>query len=345
MFGFLPGFVSCGQQSAAVYRSHFCGLAGMLSSEYGVWSRCLINRDSTALALLGTALSESPPQATASTCCNPLAAPRPMFRSGPAMRYAAAVTICGLAAKLEDDDDDEGVPRRILAAGLGHLLEDAFSKAAGTLHALAFPVPTVIEALHAGKNPTLPWEQSFRATGAAFGEIYAHLGTLTGSGPEARSALCRIGSSLGFLTHAKDAWDDWESDQRQGRFNPMHGLASREDRLAALSPLALAEAGQIRRAFASLPLRRHRDLLEMALVQGTHDRVNGWMSTAKRKNRVTQKGRARWWDNCDPCSGCSSGSDCGSLGRGTSVGCDLNPCDGDGCGCGGCDCPGCDCSP
>ena len=115
MFGYLPAPCRCqiGNQ-ADLYRSTFCGLCNALAGQYGQPARLLVNRDSTFVALLAAAQSPVAPTVTLSTRCQPWSRPIPVFESGFAPAFAAAVTLCGLQAKLDDEQADE---RGLRAAG------------------------------------------------------------------------------------------------------------------------------------------------------------------------------------------------------------------------------------
>lgn len=105
MFGFLgsPCHTCSSRDTHSTYRSFFCGLSGALRDDYYPAARFLVNRDSTFLSLMTASVSGQAPAPVQSTCCNPISAPRPLLKDGLHAQYAAAVTVCGLATKLEDD--------------------------------------------------------------------------------------------------------------------------------------------------------------------------------------------------------------------------------------------------
>jgi hypothetical protein len=352
MFGFLPGPTLCCSKAAACYRAHFCGLCNVLRQDYGLWARWLINRDSTFLTLLGSALSRESPAATSATCCNPWARPRDLFQTSSAARYAGAVTVCGLFAKLDDDADDERGPRRWLASAGRRACDESSARAIGVLHALDFPVGDVMRSLQADAaqskfTPSLPVAAA--PTSHAYGEIVAHVGQLTDSAPSVIDALRDIGRRLGFLIYTKDAWDDWEKDRRHGRFNPLHALADEDERRTVVLPLVTQALDSLRNSFAALPLHRNRDLLSSMLVDGAEEGVRQSIhikradeeSRRRRRERRNKEegGCCRHCDGgCDCCDCCRLGKSCGSGSKGGNSMCDCNPCDGDGCECCGCDC-------
>lgn len=364
MFGFLPGPVACCAKAAATYRAHFCGLCNTLRQDYGLWARWLINRDCTFLALLGTAQTKDSPRPTLATCCNPWAAPRRLVQDSHAVRYAAAVTLCGLAAKLEDDAEDERGPRRWLAMAGRRACEESTSRAVGLLHALDFPVGRVMQALHAtpcGAHGGSGLHEAAAPTSLAYGEIVAHTGVLAGVSQAVLPALREIGTQLGFLIYAKDAWDDWEQDHRRRRFNPLHRFARSDQRREALIPPVRDAMASMRAALDRVPLSRNRDMLYDILVTGTEAAADRWLQiredapgsreeveAEKQKKADQRRKKRRCCDGCDSgchgcdCSDCCQCVRCPTRGCGSRAGggemCDCNPCDGDGCDCCGCDC-------
>jgi hypothetical protein len=348
MFGHLPGPSMCYQKAASLYRAHFCGLGTSLHRHYGAWARWLVNRDSTFLTLLGSALAETPPQLCQTTCCNKLATPRALVADNAVLQYSAAVTICGLSAKLDDDAQDERGWRSNAARFGSKTLDTPIGDALGLLHAMRFPVQDV-RAWMAGQadieNRSASLHDCARPTSAAYGEIVGHLAQVSGT-PEAKPLLHQLGESLGFLIYAQDAWDDWARDKKRGQFNPLHAFPDLTGRRAAVLPALEAALISLRLAFDALPLRRNRDLLHAVLIEGAETRV-AQVSEGKDKRRKHPQspieGTERKRSCCDKCDGCNGCDCCDCLrfcrpGKGGGSMCDCNPCDGDGCECGGCDC-------
>ncbi|MDP1589844.1 MAG: DUF5685 family protein, partial [Prosthecobacter sp.] len=342
MFGHLPGPSMCCQKAASLYRAHFCGLGTSLHRHYGAWARWLVNRDSTFLTLLGSALAETPPQLCQTTCCNQFAPPRDLVADNAVLQFTAAVTICGLSAKLDDDAQDEHGWRRHAARFGSKALDTPIGDALGLLHAMRFPVQDV-RTWMAGQadieNRSATLQDCARPTSAAYGEIVGHLAHVSSSS-EAKPLLQQLGESLGFLIYAQDAWDDWARDKKRGQFNPLHAFPDLTGRRAALLP-ALEEAlASLRRALDALPLRRNRDLLHAVLIEGTEARV-AQVSEEKDSGRKhpqspiegTERKRSSCCDECDGCNFCDCCDCCHCFrhsrpGKGKSSMCDCNPCDG-----------------
>lgn len=148
MFGYLPAPCHCqvGDQTT-VYRSTFCGLCNALARKYGQPARFLINRDSTFVALLAAAQAPEPPALSLSTRCQPWSRPIHVAESGPAPAFAAAVTLCGLQAKLDDERVDERLTKAAASRALAAVSRSRFSRAQANLALNGFPVTDVQQRL------------------------------------------------------------------------------------------------------------------------------------------------------------------------------------------------------
>jgi hypothetical protein len=359
MFGYLPGPAVCCQKAASVYRAHFCGLGTSLHRQHGAWARWLVNRDSTFLALLGSALSDAPPALQNTTCCNRFATPRDLVADNAVLQYTSAVTLCALDAKLDDDASDERGWRRWLARSASQALDTPVSDALGLLHALRFPVAPerawMAGQKHTEQAPSNSLHDCAAPTRAAYEEITAHLAHVANA-PQAKNALRQLGENLGLLIYAQDAWDDWAKDRRRGQFNPLHAFPDLAGRREALLPVLKEALSAVRDAFDALLLRRNRDLLRSVLIEGAEQRVaqvaDEKDDPKKRREHPqpplekTKRKRDSCCDRYDKCEGSCNCCDCCDClricrpgrGGGSSSLCDCNPYDGDGCECCGCDC-------
>ena len=147
--------------------------------------RFLVNRDAAFLSLLGNALHPRYTAPVSATCCNPFAKPRLVVQEGEAVSFAAAITICGLQAKLDDEVADcrsriTGVSLR----GARGILSSQISKAELVLKRQGFPFDEVQGALaeqtdiekYATQNGKPTLEELSRPSSFSFGKIVAHTG-------------------------------------------------------------------------------------------------------------------------------------------------------------------------
>jgi hypothetical protein len=309
----------------------------------------LVNRDAAFMGLLGISLDPRPPRWKQGTCCNPFARPFALADEHPAVLHAAAVSVCGLAAKLDDDTRDEGVVRRGLARIGRRLAGSATDRAVALLNTTSFPTARVMECLDG--QDALESADPLRAdepSAAAYGFIVAHLADLLGI-PGSKEPLQRTGRALGSLVYWRDAWSDRRDDAKRGRFNPFEVIEP-----AAIRTRIAASWDGFGAALGSLPFQRNAELMG-SVLQST-GRLRGSFlelrsrdeERAERKRRKREQRSGRSWENCCDCCDCC---DCckGSTPRGggkkgcCDAACDCGPGDKGCCDCNPCD--GCDCSP
>lgn len=360
MFGFLssPCSSCLGADSHQLYRSYFCGLCNRLRQEYGLWSRWLINRDSTFLSLLAAAQQPACPSPVCTTCCNPLGQKRALHQDGPAVDYAAAITICGLAVKIQDEIDDEQRLRRWSGKMASSFLKGSVEKAKAVLENCGFPAESVrerileqhdIEQTIQTQRP-LDFEIAGVPTAESYAQIVEHSGLLPNSAGANAIALRHLGRSLGSLIYWFDAWQDYEADVRHGRFNPLQFVTQNrrpriQDRLAAIRPLLEDCQKELASWVRELQLQRYQDLIQWISITGVRTKlgailpgllmIEGDEITPEDQKRKTKQGEDPFF------CWCCDGTDCACCICTSNMGEGGGECCGDG-GCDGCDCP-CDC--
>jgi len=362
MFGFTPAPCGCFSGNArSLYRAHFCGLSNSLRRTYGLWSRLLVNRDSAFLALIGSAIQPQGSSLAPATCCHPFGAEMMLLKDCPPLRYSAAVTVCGLAAKLDDDGEDESGLWSEAARGLRGLLSGAVQRATAELTASGFPVERVRSALVGQKSvekPGAAFEEAAAATRDAYGEIFACLPVVTGASGRMTGPLRAIGESLGSMIYLDDAWRDFSKDRRTGKFNPLP-VAEAEGRAIATS-LFERDLKAFQSAFGEIDLLRHQALASSLALQALPAKVTAtlkmdgtfsrWMRKRIRAGELPQtngsetvemssetepeeEGKPTKKANGKPqCAWCCDSIDCGDCACGL---CDSTEC------CNSCDCDCC----
>lgn len=363
MFGYLGAPRACQDRSAqAEYRRYFCGLCNVLAREYGLPARWLINRDSTALALLWGAQTQESPGLTLTTCCNPWGARHALCQWGPGMSYAAAVTLAGLQSRAADNYVDEQGWARWGWAGLAQAGRSVFTRARRSLDALGFDARAVDrnlaeqsaleQAIAAGGAD---WRRAAEPTAAVYASLVGYPAVLAGR-CESQPRFAKLGLHLGRAIYWLDAIQDWSRDQVSGRFNPLPQAGDGKE-------LLLEELDAAGATLDALPLERYRSLLRDVLIRGPRRQARrllagdegagtepvdeGAPSPSRRPQRRRVPGASP-----GPCEqGCSACGDlcylsdgCCQVTQCCNDCCDQRGCDccdcgsGDGC-CGSCDCP------
>ncbi|MCB1295159.1 MAG: regulator [Gordonia sp.] len=262
------------------WRAHMCGLCVSLRDQHGQASRLTTNTDAIMVSVL-TAAQSSAPTATTDVGRCPLRGMRPatvIAAADPGIRLATTTSLTLAAAKAADVVDEQRLslaPRsrvRSVAASVagkrlrGHAGADrAIAGELGVedlLHELSGQAP--LEA-HTGTDLA----SLTHASGIAASRVFAATAAVAGADSN-RDALADIGYDFGRLAHLLDAVDDYESDARDGSFNPLRATGT--DIGTALDDCRrLARA--IRRRYRSLDLADDR-LLRAVLVDGVRQAVS-----------------------------------------------------------------------
>ncbi|MGB1259441.1 MAG: DUF5685 family protein [Akkermansiaceae bacterium] len=318
MFGYLYApAASCSQPARSLYQSMFCGLATQMHQDYGPAARFLINRDSTFLALAGSALAEQDAEFQVQSCCNPLAMAKPIVRDPQVLSFAGAVTLCGLSAKLRDNVEDESGWRARLPHLGGVAITPARNKAVSILNTTEFPTQKVLDLLGSQKSVEqsggADLQSASEPTAKAFGTIFAHLARLTGNTLE-RAGLLQLGTSLGRLIYWQDAVDDLESDRKRGHFNPLLN-----EPVSKAVSLIDDELQVLAKTSNRIAWRRHQEVIGEVI----HHTEQHYDSKIKKRRVSSAKKESKWYGICDCCSPC----DCSDCSCGSSDGCCSCDCD------------------
>ena len=268
-----------------------------MHQDFGAWSRFLVNRDSTFLALAGHL--EDTQKGHLSTCCNPLAKPKLIIDSGRHVEYAADITLCALGIKLRDDAQDEGWSRRLLSQVGAKTLEPAIGKAIARLNSHNFPTAEVADTILSKNEIESSRPDALgaaQATATAYGRIFEQSPTLQ------KEKWRDIGFSLGRLIYWDDAWRDWKKDQKRNRFNPLSQTPIPE--LRELMAHEFAHFQQNLTTLASTPV--NETLLQVATqTQSQLPTLNETPSQAEKKRRRRERKERKdnkWYDCCDCCN-------------------------------------------
>ena len=92
--------------------------------------------------------------------------------------------------------------------------------------------------------------------------------------------LRSLGDALGRFIYLADAVNDYRSDLRKGKYNPLVAMGSGEDRSRWEEYLVLA-LGQCTRAYEMLPLVQDKDILDNILYSGVWSSLQGQRKKAE----------------------------------------------------------------
>ena len=264
MFGYIR-FSPCGQDAGdcELYKKYYCGICRSLRSVFGFPFGAVLSYDSAFLALLLESLSPEPAGEEEIRC------PLPPFRKktaikGPAVHFAAAANLFFFYQKLSDNCHDRNIlwhfPRKIISPAYRKALSllpqrgDSLDKAFATLYTLE-------------KIPHLSPDERASSFGTILGEL---TGSFTGK-TAVRGSLQRAGLHLGRWIYYIDALDDYKTDKKKGRYNPLFHLFPGRDSsgISELMKTALrSELFALSQEISSLPLKKNISLIQGLVFVG-----------------------------------------------------------------------------
>lgn len=228
MFGNLKPF-----RRSASYQSSFCGSCQALARR-GRWVGLLTTYDMVFLHLLMAGLENAPEKRHPCTALP--------FRQVPARElspsgsdWLASLNILLLAAKCTDDLHDEGSRKAgwVLRA-LSKQVEWAGQRV-GQLAPLVADLPRAQR--QAEENPEPSLEGLALPICRVLGRAFAQAARLAGR-PELEPDFQHLGQAVALAIYLKDALDDFEEDQRRGRFNALRATGTEHRRRRVLRIMA-----------------------------------------------------------------------------------------------------------
>lgn len=248
-----------------LYRSFYCGLCQELKKAYGLSGQVSLSYDMTFLILLLTALYECE---TEKGFCKCIAHP---FEKHPVSineftAYAADMNLILTYYKCLDDWQDEKKAGRRLYAHALH----------GKMKTLAEKYPEKSRVIADNLNAISAYEKSgetdLDTVSGYFGNIMAAI--FAWRKDEWEDTLREMGFFFGKFIYLMDAYEDLDTDQKKGCYNPFIPLAEDmdfEEKSGHILTMMMAECC---RAFERLPILNHTDILRNILYSGVWTRYN-----------------------------------------------------------------------
>jgi len=265
VFGYVAPVMSVlSEDRKEAYRAVYCGVCHALLNRWGQPARISLSNDMTFLAMLLSSLYEPASEIHESRCpLHPVKSHR--YLDSPMVDYAAQMNALLFYYKCVDQVQDEGSAK-------GKAGEKTFRKPALEVGERypeqAEAVKAALDALWALEKVTPVQPDALcNLSGQMLGAVFV---------PDPRDVwaptLRALGESLGRFIYWMDAWEDYDEDQKKGRFNPLVVYRSREDYetfCRETLELFIAEATQ---AFELLPLEENLDIMRNVLYSGVWQR-------------------------------------------------------------------------
>ena len=216
MFGYVkPDVKELLVKEHEFYKSTYCGICRSMKKHTGALSTVTITYDSVFLALVRMAyMPDSELGSSMQRCAVHPIKKRCMLTDNSAIEYTARAFAILSYYKMKDDLADERLAKRMLVSAVRPILNHAKKKA--DLKPLAEIVRERLEkisAIEKEKRPSI--DEPAELFGELLGEIFAY--GLEGSD---RLVTYECGFHLGKFILLADAIDDYESDLKEGKYNP-----------------------------------------------------------------------------------------------------------------------------
>ena len=276
MFGYIAPVLSVlSEEQKQRYRSFYCGVCHALRERHGQTGRLSLSNDMTFLAMLLSSLYEPETGATDSRCgVHPVKSHA--YLSSPMIDFAADMNALLFYYKCVDQRMDDRSLRGRAGENLFRKVPDQVRKdyplqSEGVRKALE-------ELWEEEKGPDPVPDRLCNLSGEMLGAVFVPFPEDPWAG-----VLRSLGAGLGRFIYWMDAWEDYDEDARNCRFNPLvryHSRPDYEEFCKETLEMLIAEGAQ---SFEILPLEQDLDLLRNVLYSGVWQRYI--MMTEKKRRK------------------------------------------------------------
>lgn len=270
MFGFVVANVKelCPQDKAR-YNAVYCGVCRRIRAQAGQTARMCLSYDMTFLALLLMSLYEPEETCGPNACALHPIQKRPWVDSDE-VRYAADMNVALSYYNCLDDWQDD---HSLAAKAMADKLSAYYPAIAERYPRQCAAIESCIETLSRLEQENCPNPDE---PANCFGQLMAEL--LVWKEDLWSSTLREMGIALGRFIYLADAAQDYEKDQKKGKYNP-YLAAGIEDPTDEHLVLAM---GRCTAAFEKLPLVQDKAILDNILYSGV------WTHLRKQKEKEAQ---------------------------------------------------------
>ncbi len=249
------------------YQATYCGICRRIRAQSGTLARLSLSYDMAFLSLLLMSLYE-PEESSGKAHCAAHPVHRRAWLDSEYIRYSADMNVALAYYNALDDWRDDG---KRTAKHMASALEAPFSKIAERYPRQCDAISRAIERLSALEKENCPNPD---ACANVFGALMAELFVVQEDiwAPTLRA----MGMALGRFIYLIDAANDYDADQRHGKYNPYLAMGMEKDPARFEAHLVLAMS-RCTENFEKLPLVQDKALLDNILYSGvwTLYRVKG----------------------------------------------------------------------
>ena len=261
-----------------MYQSYYCGLCKSLKDRYGKRGQITLSYDMTFLALLLSSLYEPETVADYRRCAaHP--AQKHLYRQNEFTDYAADMNLLLSYEKCLDDWNDERLTKkRIMAALLKGKNRQVSERYPEKIHRICSYMDKIHEC---EKNESRNIDEVAGAFGQIMAEIFAY------RQDEWEETLRRMGFFFGKFIYLMDAYEDIESDEEKGTYNPFKDIFFKEDFEEQAEQVLLMMMAECSKAYERLPIVENTQILRNILYSGVWSRYD--QVKQKRKEQKEKK--------------------------------------------------------
>lgn len=252
-----------------VFRGYYCGLCKMLGKQFNQLTRLGLSYDMTFLAVLISALEETPVTLKQESCIAHPISRCPVIREDAGIRYSADMSVLLTYYKLKDDWEDEKTFRSFARIFYFFPMKKVAKK-----------YPRQAEAIREGLKRLRTLELENSPNPDAVADCFGKLTEAVFDRDENSRPLKQLGYHIGRLIYITDAYFDLEKDIKKKNYNPFlarYGLeVSKEELKEQLVPSLTYTLSEISAAYELLPLKKNKELLDNIIYLGLRKNLDSF---------------------------------------------------------------------
>ena len=261
-----------------MYQSYYCGLCKSLGERYGKRGQMTLSYDMTFLALLLSSLYEPETDSGYRRCiAHPVQ--KHFYRQNEFTDYAADMNLLLSYEKCLDDwNDEHKTKKRVMAAFLKSRNQKVYERYPEKIDKIC----ECMDRIHAYEKTK---SQNIDEVAGVFGEIMAEIFAYRQD--EWEETLRRMGFFFGKFIYLMDAYEDIETDLKQGTYNPFFAVYKQEDFEEKAGQILLMMMAECSKAYERLPIVENTQILRNILYSGVWSKYD----QVKQKRKEQKEGK------------------------------------------------------
>lgn len=284
MFGYvIPERSELKVRELEIYEAYYCGLCKTIGRHHGQAIRISLRYDFVFLAILLSSLKNDGDSISRERCIVHQIKKRSVMEETPEIKYCADMLILLTHYNFLDDIDDGKtfrgkIGKHMTNAGYKRLIEEYADIATQIEKALAD-----LKKLEREDTPSL--DKTAECFGGVTGEIFSGFAgreedTVDKQVKYEKAILYRMGDFIGRWIYAIDALDDYESDVKDGNYNP---FIYRKGTIDGIDLVLYNYMSEAVKAFDLLDVKKNAKILENVMLLGMRRKTDEIVETNKEK--------------------------------------------------------------